>query len=131
VDGLNKNIAKDAFGYSLNYYAADYKPVGSIAAIDDFIASTANLNAGFGASIVGTGSTADAIRHTKNTGNLVGGSDHLIKGWNDLNGLVDLVNTGTLNASDLKIANKMIGDLKDALKGTISHNPKHTISEIK
>jgi hypothetical protein len=31
LDGLNKNIAKDAFGYSLNYYAADYKPIGTIA----------------------------------------------------------------------------------------------------
>jgi peptide deformylase len=36
VDGLNKNIAKDAFGYSLNYYAADYKPIGTIADLDNF-----------------------------------------------------------------------------------------------
>jgi RHS repeat-associated protein len=47
VEGLNKNVAKDAFGYSLNYFDGDYKPVGTIADIDNFIASTVNLNSAF------------------------------------------------------------------------------------
>jgi RHS repeat-associated protein len=47
VEGLNKNIAKDAFGYSLNYYEGDYKPIGTIADIDNFIASAASLNSAF------------------------------------------------------------------------------------
>lgn len=38
TNNVNKNIARDAFGYSLGYFNGDYKPIGTIAAIDNFIA---------------------------------------------------------------------------------------------
>ena len=49
-------------------------------------------------------------------------SDHIEKGFNDLNALTKLVNEGKLNDSDRDIANTIISDLKDALKGLESPN---------
>jgi hypothetical protein len=30
VNGLNASVAKDAYGFSLDYFAGDYRPIGSV-----------------------------------------------------------------------------------------------------
>ena len=60
-------------------------------------------------------STADAIRYTKQTGELVQWSDHLQK-WQDLiNGLQKLLNWWTLNEFETKIATSILNDTKNAM----------------
>ena len=61
-----------------------------------------------GASI-GSGSTADMIRIDSDAG-------HIEKGENYVKALTKLVNSGTLNAADLKKARYILNDLKDVLK---------------
>lgn len=67
---------------------------------------------------IGTGSTADAIRHTIGTGELVGGSNHLIKGQQMVNALSNwLGNSRYANPSDIQAAQAMLKDLLSALGG--------------
>jgi RHS repeat-associated protein len=65
---------------------------------------------------IGSGSTADAIRHTKATGELVGGSDHLQKG-NELLGKLEtwVRNHPSATPGDRAAAENVILDLRDAL----------------
>ncbi|MBO9702031.1 MAG: choice-of-anchor L domain-containing protein, partial [Sporocytophaga sp.] len=42
-DGLNKNVGKDAYGYNLHYFDGDYKPIGTISALNDMIPSAAGI----------------------------------------------------------------------------------------
>ncbi len=69
--------------------------------------------------LVGYGSTADAIRHTRLTGELVGGSDHIIKGREAIKSLKNWFDASRSTASehDIKVVNLIIQDLEDALKG--------------
>ena len=60
-------------------------------------------------------STADAIRYTKLTWELVWGSDHIIKGISDSNGLKKLLDSWKLSNLDSEIANKIYTDLINAL----------------
>ena len=66
---------------------------------------------------IGDGGTADALRHEIKTGKLVGGKSHYLKAKERVRSLTKLVNSGTLSASDKKIAQDLINDLNDALKG--------------
>ncbi|GAL85765.1 RHS repeat-associated core domain-containing protein [Sporocytophaga myxococcoides] len=42
-DGLHKNVGKDAYGYNLHYFAGDYKPIGTISALNDMIPSASGI----------------------------------------------------------------------------------------
>jgi hypothetical protein len=65
---------------------------------------------------VGSGSTADAIRHEKATGEMVGGKTHTQKGENDLVALKKwLKNNPTADSGDRAAAENIIKDLNDAL----------------
>ncbi|MEN3751784.1 RHS repeat-associated core domain-containing protein [Mangrovibacter sp. SLW1] len=67
------------------------------------------------------GGTAASILHTKTTGQLVGGSDHIAKGTSYLEALKRLTSGmgkykgEVLSNSDYSLANYMISDLKHAL----------------
>ncbi|WP_308415895.1 RHS repeat-associated core domain-containing protein, partial [Pectobacterium aroidearum] len=67
------------------------------------------------------GGTAASILHTKNTGQLIGGSDHINKGESYLGALKNLVSGSgkykneALSGSDRSLANYMIDDLRGAL----------------
>ncbi|MEQ1977410.1 hypothetical protein [Xenorhabdus sp. SGI240] len=67
------------------------------------------------------GGTAASILHTKNTGELVGGSDHINKGKDYLKALKNLTSgdgkyrNETLSSSDRSLASYMISDLRNAL----------------
>ncbi len=63
------------------------------------------------------GGTAAAIRHTKRTGQLVGGSDHIIKGMQRRTQLMKLIRGGGLNLNDKAIAIKEAKKLQNALSG--------------
>ena len=65
---------------------------------------------------VGNGGTAAAVVHTKRTGELVGGSDHIQKSLDNITGLRALLKSGKLDPDDIKIANQLINELKNALK---------------
>lgn len=64
----------------------------------------------------GNGSTADAIRFERETGQLLSPAGHTIKGKGFLTNLEGLVRSGKLNSGDREIALQIINDLKDALK---------------
>lgn len=66
---------------------------------------------------IGDGGTADALRYEIKTGKLVGGRSHYLKAKERVRALTKLVNSGSLSASDKKIAQDLIDDLNDALKG--------------
>ncbi|MDQ3960325.1 MAG: hypothetical protein M3255_08645, partial [Pseudomonadota bacterium] len=63
---------------------------------------------------VGSGSTADAIRHELQTGDLVGGRSHIRKGQDALRGIEKLLGQG-LSAGDKQKAGFLANDLRDAL----------------
>jgi RHS repeat-associated protein len=63
---------------------------------------------------VGSGSTADAIRHELQTGDLVGGRSHIQKGQDALRGVEKLLGQG-LSAGDKQKAGFLANDLRDAL----------------
>jgi RHS repeat-associated protein len=64
---------------------------------------------------VGTGSTADAIREEIKTGVAVGGKFHFTKGMEMRNGLLNLLRSGKLSASDQAVAKQVLTDIQDAL----------------
>ena len=66
---------------------------------------------------IGDGGTADALRHESETGKLVGGKSHYLKAKERVRALTKLVNSGALSTSDKKIAQDLIDDLDDALRG--------------
>ena len=64
----------------------------------------------------GDGGVADAVRYTKQTGIQVGGSDHLIKAQDRINGLNNwLKQTPNPTQRDKTIANLVLNDLINAL----------------
>jgi RHS repeat-associated protein len=63
------------------------------------------------------GGTAGAIRHELETGELVGGSSHLIKGADRIRNLERIMRTENLSPADRATAQRLIHDLQDALKG--------------
>jgi tRNA C32,U32 (ribose-2'-O)-methylase TrmJ len=65
---------------------------------------------------VGDGGLADAIRHEKETGEMVGGRPHTQKGRERLKNLENILAKEKLNEQDTKIVNKLISDLKKALE---------------
>lgn len=67
--------------------------------------------------MIGDGGTADALREEIKTGKLVAGKSHFIKASERVKALTKLINSGTLSASDTQIAQQLIDDLVDALKG--------------
>jgi hypothetical protein len=64
----------------------------------------------------GDGGLADAIKHEKETGELVGGRSHIQKGKERLKNLENILTKEKLNAHDTKTIKKLIDDLKQALK---------------
>ncbi len=66
---------------------------------------------------VGSGSTADAIRHELRTGELLSKSGHSIKGQEMIRALERAVGDEALDAGDLQIANYLRDDLQRALSG--------------
>jgi RHS repeat-associated protein len=68
--------------------------------------------------IIGDGGAIDAYRHTRDTGVLIGESDHLTKMWNSLAGLSNtLNNTKGLSKSDRDIINSLMDNILNALNG--------------
>jgi|GEM_PF-6292286 len=65
----------------------------------------------------GDGGLADAVRHELSTGNLVGGKSHITKATERITNLKNIINKQNLNSKDLGIANKLLRDLENALKG--------------
>jgi hypothetical protein len=65
---------------------------------------------------IGDGGTADAISYTKETGELVGGSDHIMKGQRYSQALQRALNSGRLDSVDQGIAQHLLNDLQNALK---------------
>ncbi len=65
---------------------------------------------------VGDGGTADAISYTKEAGELVGGSDHIMKGQQYAQALQRVLNSGRLDNIDQSIAQQLLNDLQNALK---------------
>ena len=66
---------------------------------------------------VGNGTTMDSIRYEIKTGNMVEGKFHSQKGQEFMNGINKLINGGTLDADDLKIAKAIVEDIANALAG--------------
>jgi hypothetical protein len=67
---------------------------------------------------IGTGSTADAIRHEMATGTMVGGRNHTIKGQEYSTALAKwLKNNPTADPGDIAAATAMKNDLDAALRG--------------
>jgi len=64
---------------------------------------------------VGSGSTADAIRHELQTGELLSPAGHALKGQERLRQLEKLLATDELNEVDRETAKDLAGDLRDAL----------------
>jgi hypothetical protein len=73
-----------------------------------------NQNYRIGATIW-NGSTADAIRYTKITWELVWNSNHIVKWTSDSNGLKNLIDGSNLSNYDHEIASKILQDLQNAL----------------
>jgi hypothetical protein len=65
---------------------------------------------------IGDGGTADAISYTKETGELVGGSDHIMKGEQSVRALERVINSGRLTEAEKGIAQYLQNALKSALK---------------
>jgi len=65
---------------------------------------------------IGDGGTADAVRYTKQTGELVGGKDHIIKAQEMVTHLNSLMKSGKLSYHDMKIAQSLISDLIHSLR---------------
>jgi RHS repeat-associated protein len=67
---------------------------------------------------IGSGSTAAAVRHTRATGELVGGSDHVQKARDSIRALQDwLAKNSGAGAADRAAAENVISDLQNALNG--------------
>jgi RHS repeat-associated protein len=64
---------------------------------------------------IGDGGTADAITYTKETGELVGGSDHIMKGEQYVRALSRVINSGRLTEAEKGIAQYLQNALKSAL----------------
>jgi len=68
-----------------------------------------------------SGGTAGAITHTRQTGQLVGGSDHIQKGFDSLRGLQNILSSGTqISSGDLQKISYMLGELQKALSGLVA-----------
>lgn len=65
---------------------------------------------------VGNGSTADAIRFERATGQLLSKIGHSPKGREAIVGLERLLKTGKLDSKDAEIARQIVNDLKSALQ---------------
>lgn len=65
---------------------------------------------------IGDGGTADVIRHELKTGEKLSETGHVKKGKEMVNRLNRLIQS-SFNESDMKIANDLLNDLTDALKG--------------
>ena len=66
---------------------------------------------------IGSGSTADAIRHELATSQLLSPKGHFIKGQEMRTALGRLLKSGNLGAGDQQIARQLLGDLQRALSG--------------
>jgi filamentous hemagglutinin len=66
---------------------------------------------------IGDGGTADAIRHERQTGELLSPSGHFTKGKEMISALSKLIDKGNLNASDIEIAKNILSDLNNAVSG--------------
>lgn len=66
---------------------------------------------------VGSGSTADAIRHEIKTGELLSPKGHFQKGQEMRNALMKRYRSGNLNANDKQIAKDLAIDIQNALSG--------------
>jgi len=63
-----------------------------------------------------SGGTAGAIEHTANTGEMVGDSNHIIKGRESLNGLNKVLNNPAISQNDYHVANGLVNQIINALK---------------
>ena len=66
---------------------------------------------------IGDGGTADMIRHERRTGRLYSATGHEAKGQQRRTQLRRILDDGSLDAGDQAIAQRLIDDLDDALKG--------------
>ncbi|TEB10867.1 RHS repeat-associated core domain-containing protein [Pelotomaculum propionicicum] len=66
---------------------------------------------------VGNGSTMDAIRYELQTGQMVGGKSHILKGQERVRNLENIIRKQNLDPEDQAIANALLQDLKNALSG--------------
>ena len=66
---------------------------------------------------IGDGGLADAVRHELSTGKLVGEKSHVIKAQERATNLENIIRKQNLSQGDLNIANKLLNDLRKALRG--------------
>ena len=67
--------------------------------------------------IIGDGSAMAAASKQVQTGELVGGKDHVTKINERINNLNNIMKTQNLNASDTKYAHELLSKMKKSLKG--------------
>ena len=67
--------------------------------------------------VVGSGSTADAVRYELRTGELLSPSGHSMKAQQNIVALTKRINSGELNSFDRSTAEHIIRDLLQALGG--------------
>jgi hypothetical protein len=65
---------------------------------------------------VGDGGTADSVAYTRETGNLVGGSDHVQKALDLARGLQNVLSNPNLANGDRQIAQTLLSELQNAVK---------------
>ena len=108
----NTNCA-DVLRLRQQYARSMTRPDVESAALRDIVATNYRQNAK-----IGVGSTADAIRHERATGELVGDSLHSIKGENQIVRLERWLGANpNASFSDRSAAEHMIMDMRDALGG--------------
>ncbi len=66
---------------------------------------------------IGDGGLADAIKYELSTGQLVGGKSHIQKGIERAKNLENILKKETLSPSDRSLAQNLLNDLNNALKG--------------
>lgn len=100
------------------------KPLGSVSKRDELLNSVQNdklknaVNQIYRPNAkIGDGGLADALRHEFKTGELVGGKSHIQKANERIKNLKNIIKKENLNSSDLKIAEDMISDMDNALRG--------------
>jgi len=59
----------------------------------------------------------DAIRYELQTGQMVGGKSHILKGQERVRNLENIIRKQNLDPEDQAIANALLQDLKNALSG--------------
>ena len=121
---LINSIVQASIGVGSSGTSANNRPSGSTSKREELLNKVENqklkntINEMYREnSTVGDGGLADAIRHELNTGELVGGKSHIIKGKERVKNLQNILENQKLNATDKMVAQELLKDLQNALGG--------------